>query len=458
MKEPVFFLVGLELDDGPGERRHIDGVLQGAVVPLPVQHPEKMPVQVQRMVHHGLVVQNETDILSLADKQAVGLRQGLVVEGPDVTLHVAGEFQTHFSDRRAFGQGRRGLGAQRRVVGQMLDDLIPRAANAMGGAARMTHLVMAMFATLTPIAARAMGAMARMAHQIQIGPGQIRREHPLPRAYEGVAMARAVFRGRPQRVGAPFGNVNDDIVGFRHRHAQPLHLLRRDLDSVGGDEGHGAAGEFHIEIAGRRGVDQTQPRPLPRLRRQGGFARAIAQKQVVADIGQVHAPHAHPRPPQAVVHRFPALSQGLVPGLHAVFLARVVIAILFQIAQHLLRVLVSPVRKHHHIIPLRREGWMARMKHQGAVDAALFLQAAVGVVPVSAGVPHFVFVGERSAGPYGLSVQPRHAVLIVGQQHAVPMHRAVLVQLVVEGHPQGVADGGFYGGRGDLAAHGQGLD
>ena len=92
------------------------------------------------------------------------------------------------------------------------------------------------------------------------------------------------------------------------------------------------------------------------------------------------------------------------------------------------------------------------MEHDGAVNAPLLLQAGVGVIPVGAVVDNGVLVGERSARLDRRHGQEGHAVLVLRQQHPVPVDRRRDVHPVVEGDPQGVANGRLYGGRGDAAA------
>ena len=297
-------------------------------------------------------------------------------------------------------------------------------------------------------------AMVCVAHPVPVGHRDVRRLHPFAGADEGVAVTGAVHRSRAQRVGAALRYFDHHIPGLGNRDAQALHLPRLDINAVGGDDGHRPAGELDIKVTRCGGVDQPQPDALAGVRRQRLLALAVGEEQVVADIGRVHRPHAYPRPVQAVFDRRPAARRDPGPRLHGVFLARVVVAVFFQVAKNPRRRLVGPVRQHHGVIAFGGDGFLFGVKNQRAVNAALFLQAAVRVVPVGAGVGHFVLVGERRAGGDRLRRQPRHAVLVVGQQNAVPVHRTLLVQPVAESDAQRVADGGLDGRRRNLAADG----
>jgi hypothetical protein len=99
VEEPVARFGGGELD-GVGLHGHdVQHVLQRGMVALAVHHPEEVAVQVHGVAHHAVVVEDDAHVLALADQDAVGLRNGLVVDGPEVAVHVAGELEAHLLHR-----------------------------------------------------------------------------------------------------------------------------------------------------------------------------------------------------------------------------------------------------------------------------------------------------------------------------------------------------------------------
>src|SRR3546814_6672835 len=74
-----------------GARRDADCVLEG--VPLAVSVVEDGPhaVRVHRMGHHSLVDELESHALAVLQADRLGLRVLLVIDGPEIALHVAGQ-------------------------------------------------------------------------------------------------------------------------------------------------------------------------------------------------------------------------------------------------------------------------------------------------------------------------------------------------------------------------------
>ena len=52
MEQPVALFISFKLDRPFSHRRHIDRVLERRVISLTLNHPEKMAMQVQRVMHH----------------------------------------------------------------------------------------------------------------------------------------------------------------------------------------------------------------------------------------------------------------------------------------------------------------------------------------------------------------------------------------------------------------------
>ena len=98
VEEPILPLVGVELNDDGGQRRHIHGVLERAGVGAGYD-AEEMAVQMQGVVHHRLVREMETRDFAALDANLVGFGQRDVVEGPVEGFHVAGQAQRHLARR-----------------------------------------------------------------------------------------------------------------------------------------------------------------------------------------------------------------------------------------------------------------------------------------------------------------------------------------------------------------------
>src|SRR4051794_40944868 len=77
----------------PLTRLDEDRVLIGAVVALAVLKLAPQPVQMDRMLHHGVVDEHEAYALILCEMDGRSLGKFLAVKAPDEALHIAGEMQ-----------------------------------------------------------------------------------------------------------------------------------------------------------------------------------------------------------------------------------------------------------------------------------------------------------------------------------------------------------------------------
>jgi hypothetical protein len=104
----------------------------------------------------------------------------------------------------------------------------------------------------------------------------------------------------------------------------------------------------------------------------------------------------------------------------------VVIALELEVGYDLLRVLVRPVREHHHVVALEPlPVAVPRLDHDRAVEAGLLLECRVAVIPIRAGLTG----GQRNAIGEGLArhdaaeAQTRYPVHAGRRTDAVPMDR-----------------------------------
>ena len=103
MDEPVALaFLGRELDRSHAHRRHIDRVLQRRsrwVFVVRLDESEEMPVEVDGMVHHGVVHQAQAERLALLDLNRLGLMRIEPVEAPFVTDHIARQLERQLAVR-----------------------------------------------------------------------------------------------------------------------------------------------------------------------------------------------------------------------------------------------------------------------------------------------------------------------------------------------------------------------
>ena len=110
-------------------------------------------------------------------------------------------------------------------------------------------------------------------------------------------------------VGAVLGRPDDDVIGFGHGDLELVDLDWPHVHPVRLDDGHGQAGDPHIEDRHRRGVDDAQADALARTEQAGPvFVRAMTIDQEgvgravhVGDVARVH-PHLAPHAPLFEAH------------------------------------------------------------------------------------------------------------------------------------------------------------
>src|SRR5690242_10399013 len=105
MKGPVTGRIGCEHEAHPLRGLDVDRVLERQVIALAVLELEQVAVQMDRMLHHRVVDQHETDALAELHADGPGLREFLAVEAPDEAFHVPRQMEL---------QSARGRRSQRR--------------------------------------------------------------------------------------------------------------------------------------------------------------------------------------------------------------------------------------------------------------------------------------------------------------------------------------------------------
>ena len=255
----------------------------------------------------------------------------------------------------------------------------------------------------------------------------------------GERIAAAVHGFGEQGVGLVLPGLDDHVVGLGHGDTQLIDHHRLHIVAVGLHHGHGQARNAQIEIAHARAVDDAQAHPLARFKQRGPVllgVMAVDQKTEAADVGDIGFHHAHAAPVPTVLHgRRQAIAADLGEEVaKGLLLVVVVVGLFFQIGQGALGLLVLPVEQQHGVLAVVAVRLTPLgFDDQRPVQAFLFLEVGVGVVPVGAGLVQGKAVGEGLAGLDTGKAHPRHAVLGIGQDDAVPVQGRHAVQFIGDG-------------------------
>ena len=248
------------------------------------------------------------------------------------------------------------------------------------------------------------------------------------------------------RIGAIVLRLDDDVVGLRDADAEFIDADRLYILAVGRDHGHLQARNTDIEECHRRAVDEAQAyllaafeQPHPAVRRR----MTVHQEGigVAGDIRDIAVAHAHVVPHAAPVpHRFdaafPDLGEQFADGA---FAKVIVVAELLQLMVDGVRVLVAPVRQHHHVLAVIAEGFrLDRIDDDRPIGAGLLLKTGVAVIPVGAALRdiELIVVGFTRLDAVKTVADARHAIHLARQDDAMPVDGTVLGEVVgdVQGH------------------------
>ena len=320
-----------------------------------------------------------------------------------------------------------------------------------------THLVLAMVhATHVHAHVR----MRQVGHGIH---GGYLRRHGRIRREGSPGIAGAINGLGKDGVGA-IVRLHNDIVGFSHPDAEFIHGHRLHVLAVRRHHRHLQTRNAHIEETHGRTVDETQAHLLTLTEQsRPTIGRGLAVHEigigVTGNVCQIPLAHSHAHPHLALG---PGTGQALfLEILHQLAVGPlvevVVMAEFLQLGIDHRGVLVRPVGQHDHIVAVIGEGFgFLRIDDDGAIQAGLFLEPRVAVIPVGTALHHLELVAMGSAGGNaGEAIGDiGHPVLAAGQYDAVPVNGAGFRQVVL--HPQGdrVALLPAQDGRGKRAVHG----
>ena len=226
---------------------------------------------------------------------------------------------------------------------------------------------------------------------------------------------------------------HDDVEGFRRCDAEFLDRHRMHVLPIHRDHGHRQAGDAHVEVGHRRAVDDAQPHPVAGREQTGPVAQrrgAVDQigVGVRVDVGQIGRRHPHLAPQLAILQR----GAETVATRVAQEIAHRALAVVV-VAGHFLQPRVQiggrqvgPVAEQHHMIALIVEGFgFGGVDDQRAVQAGLFLETGMAVIPVRTRLAQVETVAIGFARADAVETHARHAVHVRRQQDAVPVDRGL---------------------------------
>ena len=246
----------------------------------------------------------------------------------------------------------------------------------------------------------------------------------------------AVHRLGHDRV-APVRRGHDHIIGLGDADLEFVHLHCVHVLPVGCDDGHRHTGNSNVEEGHRRSVDDPQAHALARAKGQLQVIlqtvpvdqEGVGSARHIGNVARVH-PHLPPHAPHLAGHV--ALGRGLHLALE-VMLAHL------QLAHDLVRMQRRELGQQHHVVTVVARVGRGTLDDDRAVMPRLFLQARVRVPPVGAALADREFVGEGLARLDAGEADAGHPVELERHEQAVPVDRAVFVQIVRHMQPRGLA-------------------
>ena len=184
-----------------------------------------------------------------------------------------------------------------------------------------------------------------------------------------------------------------------------------------------------MEIGGGGAVNDTQSYGFTGLGRKGCFRFAISEKAVVGHVSDVHGRHALQLSPEVVAEH--AETGSAEDALAAAFLYRIPLTAALECAIHLMRVFVGPVGEQDNIVMVGLRTILERLDDNGTVNAALLLQAGVGVIPVGSALANGKLISKGCAGLDGRVGDVGDAIHIRGHEHSVPVDGGFHAHLVM---------------------------
>ena len=252
---------------------------------------------------------------------------------------------------------------------------------------------------------------------------------------EGAAdVTRAAHILREDREGILAGGLHDHVECLGGCDAELVDRHRAHVLAIGGDNGHLQTRDAHVEMGHGRAIDEAQPHLFtglenPRPVAQRGGAVQQVGVGVAVDVRQVGRGHPHLAPRLAVPQsgRQTLFLHVIDPVADRELGEVVVVRCLFEPREQIRGVQIGPVRQQYDVVAVVGEGlWLQRIDHYRAVNAGLFLEPGMAVVPVSTVLDHVETVRIRFTAIDAVETQAGHAIHVGRQQDAVPVDRGLV--------------------------------
>ena len=252
--------------------------------------------------------------------------------------------------------------------------------------------------------------------------------------HQGKGVARLALGERDEREDA-VTHGDQHVIPLPHPDQQRVGGHGRDGETVAVGDGEPVTAERDPERGVRGRIDQAQLGPLSGLGGQGhgrGGDAPVGQVVRIDDVaGTAQQRRRHALPHAAHVH-----------AAHAAHPAARGRGEVLEDVIGGAAGAIDPVVEHHGPLDVVAAGVGLVVDQQGPVQAAVDLDAGMGVVEVGAGVRDGELVGEGLACPDRGLGDSRHPVHVVAQGDAVPVHAGCGRQLVVHLDPQQIAGPG----------------
>ena len=292
-------------------------------------------------------------------------------------------------------------------------------------------------------------AVIHAGHSAHVRHGQARRLTQLGnvrfqalfRSQRCPGIARTTHGLSEDGVGPRLPGADNHIVGFRHADPEFVDIDRLHVIAVCLHDRHIQAGNPDVEIRHRRGVDETQPDALPRLKEAGPVLLrplAVDQAGKALQVLDIRFHHAHVTPGYPVPDRIHQTVLGHVREklTHRLLLPVVVVGDHFQVAHDAvagMRVFVSQLNDVLTVVTERLTPF--GFDNNGTVGTVGLLEAGMTVKPVGTRLLNGKPVGKGFTRPDARETDTGHAILIEGEDQSVPVNGGHLIKVI--GHIDG---------------------
>ena len=467
MKRPIAQGIGGEIPRHLAAWLNDDGVLARRVVAVSRHQLEEVAVDMDRMPHHAVV--DEVDphalILEKGDRlHRVGHLHA--VERPHEALHVAGQVDVETALGRThvtvagqrhqipvdehlvagISQPRAGLAGTidrhrryRLHAGALLDlGRLRKVAHLHGAHVHCAH------------AARTVAIHHRAAHHRHLAARHVhahvphRRKraraergnfccYPGARSEGGTGQARSVYRLADERVGAIVGRGDDRVIGLGDADLKFVDVDGHDILPISLNDGELQARNADVERRHRRCVDDAQPHPLAGDEQR----RPIVTRTMPVDeirvsgtgrVGNIGGVHPHPAPIDAVLE--PLILARKKAGERLALIIEMS-GIDLHVAEDSFGAELAVVGKHDDVLAVRlhRIG-VGRVDHDRPIMTELLLKTRMAVIPIGAVLLDRKLVEEARSSLDTGEGNARHTVILRRNEQAMPVDRAVLIQVV----------------------------